>query len=552
MKRIFYYILLIIILGVLVISLWVYDRYFKEEKTPYLRFAVERGSLQETVKARGEVVVKKNFDLSFSISGLVERVFKREGEMVDKGDPLIKLDTKDLELQLEQLNALLKQRRLNLEKLVAGSTKENLAVLETKVDNAQKVVDDAELKLESIKLKADTDLQKIYDASLRDLGQAVSVARTALFTLTDIQYNHFLGAGIENDKLARHKADAVFALLGEKDAGWTKNEFLSSLKGGIFGEIQELLIRPEREAIDAALLKTLDALEKVKQALEAVPIKDTFSATEKTNLSSEKTNINTEIASISSNKQEIEAQKALNQTNIVSAQVELNDAKAALALARKNLILGQAGTRDEDIKIAKAQIEETTSQIKLIEEKIRKSYLYAPLGGQVAKIFIDNGEMATAGEKVVSLFSSGYKIQADISELDIGKLNPLVGNETIIYLDSFPQKKFSGKVVSIEPQEVVKDGDKFYRVNVYFENNEKEDVVRSGMSADLIIKTAFKDDVLKIPELAVYKKGAKKFVKVLVGESEKEVEIKTGISDGDKVEVVSGLEEGQVVVVSAD
>ena len=146
--------------------------------------------------------------------------------------------------------------------------------------------------------------------------------------------------------------------------------------------------------------------------------------------------------------------------------------------------------------------------------------------------------------------TSGFKIQTDISELEIVKIKEKEGNFVIAKLDAFSDTEIKGKVFSIEPKEIVKDGDKYYRVNISIEQNNLE--IRSGMSADLSIFVSSKDNVLKIPELAVVKKEGKNFVNVLEGKEQKEVEIKTGISDGEFIEITEGLTEGQTVVVSAE
>jgi len=52
--------------------------------------------------------------------------------------------------------------------------------------------------------------------------------------------------------------------------------------------------------------------------------------------------------------------------------------------------------------------------------------------------------------------------------------------------------------------------------------------------------------------LAIYDKGGKKFVKILKDNQQKEIEVETGISDGENVEVISGLVEGQIVIVSQE
>jgi multidrug efflux pump subunit AcrA (membrane-fusion protein) len=194
-----------------------------------------------------------------------------------------------------------------------------------------------------------------------------------------------------------------------------------------------------------------------------------------------------------------------------------------------------------------------------VDEKIRKSTLRAPGAGIVKKVYLEERETFKPGMSALLLVSSGYKIRSDISELDISKVRYVNGNEALIRFDAFPEKSFKGKVVFIEPQEILKEGDVYFRTDVFLENRGEE--IRSGMTADVVLYGLLKKEVLRIPELAVYKREGRSLVKVARGIERKEdidegalseVEIVTGISDGELVEVVSGLTEGEFVAVSSN
>lgn len=550
MKKTSYYIIGIIVLGVLLTTIWAYQRYVKVEEPGLLFFNVEKGGIEETIRARGGVVAEKDFALEFPFSGIIQTVYVQEGQEVNQGAFLMKLETIDFALDIQRLEALRTQKQANLDKLVAGATLEDIQVLETTEASAQTALDDAEINLENVRNKADADLQEDYDSALTTLQQAATVGKAALLTLSDIQYTHFSGTSQNALQIAAAKDAAVYTLLGAQNGGRWTTEIINALNGGAFGTVQATITDPTHENIDHALIEMEAALQKVKTALNAVPITTELSSTEKTSLNTEKNNIDSEIITLSSKKHAVQVQKATNQDNIADAETSVNTKKAALDLAESKLALKQAGARTEDIEIARAQIQETENQIAAVREKIRKSSLYAPVPARVVKIWLEARELFRPGQTAISLATSGHKIQADISELDIGKIREVDGNRVRIQLDAFPEQEFEGQVVSVEPQEIIKEGDKYYRINIYFE--EGEATVRSGMSADLVIIISSKEDVLKIPELAIYEKEEKEFVKILEDGKEKEVEIETGISDGENIEIISGLSHGQTIVVSAD
>lgn len=157
------------------------------------------------------------------------------------------------------------------------------------------------------------------------------------------------------------------------------------------------------------------------------------------------------------------------------------------------------------------------------------------------------------------MVTDGYKLQSDVSELDIAKVREQDGNNVRIVLDAFPNQQYDGKVVSVDAQEIIKTEDKYYRVNIIFDAAGAN--LRAGMSADATILSAMKKGVLRVPELAVYTDDRSKYVKVLLPGLDKAVSedslgrvpIKTGITDGDFVEITGGdLREGQIVAVSAE
>lgn len=550
MKKISYYLAFFILAGGAISAYWAYGRYIKKDEPQAIFLRVERGSINEMVKVRGEAVSQKEFDLEFLFTGTVERIFKKESDMVSKGELLMKLDTRDFELEINELEAKLNQSQASLAKLLAGATKEDINVLETQVKNAEKSFEDEKNSLNNVKEKAEIDLKNSYDDALAAAQKSASLGKTALLTLSDIQVSYFMGSDQNSAVVESAKSFAVYDMIGAINAGRYSAEVLNKFIGGAYGKTQAALSDPINENIDEALKNLVLGLQSVKNALNAVPVIEKISATDKTNLNIEKDNINTEIITISTKSRAIKSQKITNESNVSLAVAKVNSAESALNLAVSNLSFKKAGARQEDIKIAESQIVEIKSQIAKIQEKIRKSYISAPVSAKITKIWLENYELAQPGQIAISLSSNGYKIRADISELEIGKTREALGNDVLIKFDSFPDEEFKGKIISVEPKEIIKDGDKYFRADIYFENNGKE--IRSGMSADLKISIISKTGALKIPEFSVYQKDGKNFVKIKEGEQEKEVGIKIGISDGEYVEITEGLREGDTVVVRED
>jgi len=511
-KRISLFILALSVFSAGVFFSWLFFKYFSSDKASVLTFPVTRGNITETVKVRGEAVSQKEFDLGFVSGGTVAAIFTNEGAIVKEGDTLIKLDTTSYELEANKLSAVLSQKKLNLEKILAGYTVEDVAVTKVKAANAEQSLAD---KNQILKDYLNDSYTKANNAIGVYVDQFFDNPRTSNVNLNITVSDARLEANLENSRI---KIGANFTAWQSLLAGLTDDNLADNA-----------------ETVGKYLTEIRDFLDQLAVVVNALSTSSSVTAT----------TISTYRSDISS------ARTAINAaTNNLTAALEgVRDAESALTLAESELGLKTAGSRVEDVATARAQVAEAESDLASARDKIRKATLTAPVEAKVMKINIKRGETLAAGESAIILATSQNKIQADVSELDIVKIPEEGGAETSVEFDAFPTLKFVGKVVSIEPKEIVKDEDTYYRVNFYFEAGTAP--IRSGMSADLEVKIAEKTGILIIPDYAIYQKDGKDFVKVEIDGKETEVEVTTGISDGESTEIISGLSEGQVVIVSS-
>lgn len=514
MKRIFYYILAAAIASGVLTAVWVYQKYIRKEGAGFVSVAVERGDIREMVKVRGEVVPEKDLDLEFPFSGRVEKIFVAEGQTIRRGDPLIKLETVDFEIERQRLNAVLVQSQTKLDKLIAGPAAEEIKVAETKVAGAETALIDARKNLVDKLRDAYT---KSDDAVRYKVDQFISNARTSSPQLAFVVSDSVLRAAVESGRVSMETALNLWK--SSVDA-LTMTSALS-----VYAADTEIYLNQVRAFLDNVALA-------INSAASSVSVTQATLDSWKSDVATARTNINTAVS------------------NLTAAVEKFKAAESALALAKDQLSQLKAGARPEDIEFAEAQIEETKSQIAAVNEKIRKSYLYSPAAAKVVKIWFEQQELFRAGQPAISLSATVSKIQADVSELDIGKIRDVDGNEVLIKLDAFPGVELTGKVVFIEPKEVIKEGDRYYRVNVFISPTALN--IRSGMSADLSIVISVKQQVLKIPEFAVQSENGRKFVDILEDGGQTRAEVVTGVSDGEFIEITSGLSEGQTVLIPSD
>lgn len=153
-------------------------------------------------------------------------------------------------------------------------------------------------------------------------------------------------------------------------------------------------------------------------------------------------------------------------------------------------------------------------------------------------------EMATVADMRDLIF------KGTVDEIDVGKLS--VGMPTRIKVGALPTDVVTGHVSRIAPQAQQKEGATLFDVEIELDPGQKI-VLRAGYSANADVIIREKKDVLTIPErLVTFEDGGKKASVELAGGNPKappkKVDIKTGISDGLNVEVLSGLKKGDKVV----
>ena len=137
-------------------------------------------------------------------------------------------------------------------------------------------------------------------------------------------------------------------------------------------------------------------------------------------------------------------------------------------------------------------------------------------------------------------------LSVDIDELDI--LSVEEGQEVQITMDAAEGKIFTGEVTEVSDSTSGGDGSAKYTVEVTVP---KDDLMRVGMSASATIVTEKKEDVVVVPADAVQERGPQIFVytqyDAASGVLSGETQVETGMSDGEKVEITSGLAEGDTV-----
>lgn len=504
-------------------------------KPIYETTAVVRGDVIQEVSTTGRVKPVESVDLAFEKSGKVSAIDAEIGDKVETGKILASLDNQELQAQVLQAQANLEVAEAKLGEMKKGTRPEEIQAAETRLINAQ-------VGFTNAQNKAIGDLEGA-NISAVNAGQAgVTVAKNALLTLTDIQLKYFTDHSFESQNLSSFKSMAIKLLLGVDNGGTMVSSSIGALNGGAFGEVQNIINTKNYSNLEIVLGNVINAMQKVRDTLNAVPISNALTIAEKSSLATEKTSIETYLSSVSVKKEALAAQKITNDMNIAAAQSELS-------LAQDNLALKKAGYTVEQIQAQEASVKSAEANVLTYQAQLNKSIIRAPFNGIITKQDAKVGEIITANVAVISLISDKkFEVEVNVPESDVAKIK--INNSAIITLDAYGDDvKFQAQVISIEPAETIFEGIATYKTKLNFIVDDER--IKSGMTANIDILTDEKKDVVVVPQRAVIQKDGDRIVRMIGIDGEvveRPVEIGLRGSDGN-VEIKSGINVGDEVIV---
>jgi HlyD family secretion protein len=209
------------------------------------------------------------------------------------------------------------------------------------------------------------------------------------------------------------------------------------------------------------------------------------------------------------------------------------------------------------VALMKAQQDRELTRRGRLSASGQESIIRAPAAGTILTRSVNEGdpivpltsyqpgtEMATVADMSDLIF------KGTVDEIDVGKLS--MGMQARIKVGALPTDVVTGKVQRIAPQAQQKEGATLFDVEIELDANQKI-TLRAGYSANADVIIREKKDVLVLPErLVTFEDGGKKtFVELPQADAKaepKKAEVKTGISDGLNIEIVSGLKKGEKVV----
>jgi HlyD family secretion protein len=416
---------------------------------------VEKGTVVDTVSATGRVMPEGQALVGFEAKGRVREVLVVQGQRVEKGEVLARLETEDLEVSLAEAQASLQQSEARLAQAKMKATPEEIAAAQAEVEKSQ-----AE-----------------YDKKM---------------------------AGPDPDEVTSKKADLKKA---------------------------ELALRKAQEDYDEVAYRSDVGLTPQAEALQQASI-DYEKAKAEFNL----------------------AVKGPTEEEKKTAAAALAKAKAELAkLVRKPVA--------EDVAVSEAEVVHSRTAVEQARIALQNAVLKSPIDGVVAKVNARVGEVPSEKTAIVLIDDSRLHVEVEVDEVDIKRVE--VQQPVSVTLEALPDEELPGQVVAISP--ATTDSETLlsspteagssvpaYLITIELTHNSPD--LRVGMSANATIQTQSREGVVLIPNRAVQvdRETGKEYVDKLDGEGlPVRTEITTGLRNETDSEVLSGLAEGDEVLIPA-
>jgi HlyD family secretion protein len=450
---------------------------------------VLRGTIEATVNATGSIEPEALVSLTFGVAGTVRQVNVVRGQVVRAGDILATLGAEELALGVQQAEDNLRIQQLTLEQRLNGrASPATLASATADIEAAE--------------------------ANLR-VAQANVTAAEATVTQAEARLAQ-LRAGPTGGEVAGAEAE-IAARTAEVQTIQTQYDRIT--EAGIGGAAEE---------------QTRFQLNAARQALTAAEAR-------------------LRTLQIGARPADIQVTEAA----IVTAQAQVLAAEGQAAAAQANVSRARAaydrlleGPTPEEIAILEAQIAAVTTNVELARLRYNQSVITAPISGHIASVRVSAGEQVSPGAPVIVVVNEGaFHIEVNVDEIDIDQVS--VGQPVAITLDALPDAAVTGTVAEVAPTAAGAGGIVTYLVTINI--NEPGVALRPGMSANASIVVERIDDVLIAPNWALRldrETGSAYVNRMDSAGNVSEVVVTTGVRNEQMSQVLSGLNEGDRLVVT--
>ena len=244
------------------------------------------------------------------------------------------------------------------------------------------------------------------------------------------------------------------------------------------------------------------------------------------------------------------AEATLQKAKSILSETEKRLKRARELIKKEYISESELDLTEKENAVAEASVKEAENSLAIARLNYSYSFIRSPINGVVTARFVELGDTIVKGNimgtvvTIDSLYVEGFIDEADISKVSIGK-------EVNITMDAYQGRIFKGVAYRVSP--VVTGGKQETRTfEVRARLKEMPPAIKPGMSAEVEVIVDRADNALIVPSQAVIERDGKTFVYVVKDSKARLVPIKAGRSNWTYTEVLSGINEGDEVIINPD
>ena len=515
-------------------------------ETRYVMGAVTRGTIVASVSASGQVAATNQVDVKPKVTGNITWVGVKAGDTVRAGQALATIDSTDA-----------KQAYADAQKSL------NAAELQYQKDTAQAPIDHQN-SVNTLDT-ANQDLQNDYNDTFNNLSNTYLDLPTVMTGVLDVLYGYDLDTSKSQwnmDVLSNFfssKQDTA-AMLGFRDRAKSDYATAQSSYNTAVLAYKNLSRNSSSTDLEALLDQSITMTTSVAQALQSElnflgsisDLAQEYNMKLPSGFTTLQTNARGYLSTVNGDLSTLLAQKKT-----------ITSAKQAITTAQQNITLSEVGNDTTganpiSLQIEKNNLDKQKQDLTNQETALSDYTVVAPFAGTASAVNVQVGD-AGGSAAVATIITNQQVATLSLNEVDAAKLT--LGDKATLTFDAIDSLTLTGTIAQLDNVGTVAQGVVSYTVKITFDSQDAR--VKPGMTVNASIITDAHQDVLVVPSSAVKTTGGASYVLafdppladasstqgVVSMIAPQQVPVTTGLSDDTNVEILSGLTEGQQIVV---
>lgn len=457
------------------------------------REVVRRGEFLVKVQESGRLRSLVEVDVRSNVEGEILEIYVEEAELVQEGDPLLKIDDEQIIEDMKQAKAYMDARQAELDQA------------ELRIQIAEKRETSDLLQAQNAVAKAEANIQS-FSANRQ---QRITEAETTVATTQNMLNRDKIS--LKQDEISLTQANLTLdrANVNVQSAKVTLETTQAEHKRNEELHKKELISDQTLEQSKKQLVLNTSQYETAKKEVESQ--KETIKSREE-NIKAMEEAIRSREITLALNKKNVQTVRESQDAQQKQLNADLENAQTRLKQTEETTEEEKDLTKHSKVS-AQANFLQAESRLESQKERYEWTTVKAPMSGTITRISVEEGEIITSGR---SAFSRGEAIMriadltkmiviTQINQVEIGKIDE--DQRVEIRVDSYRNKVFNGRVSEISPSSTHRPqgggGVITFEVEIEVDISDEEFQLLPGMSADVDIIVFEKKDILQIPIAAV-------------------------------------------------